>query len=85
MILKLFEKICFVLAADFIGNGRVRNDRRCGPEFPLADNSGPSECDPNSANFCCSKWGFCGPDADHCDCPECVNYKLLAPVAVGIN
>ena len=28
-----------------------------GNEFPLPDGSGPSECDPNSANHCCSKWG----------------------------
>ena len=39
---------------DFIGN--VRKDRRCGPEFPLPGTDGlPSECDPNSENFCCSK------------------------------
>jgi len=63
-------------ASDFVG--KVRSDRRCGNEFPLPDGSGPSECDPNSANHCCSKWGYCGPDADHCDCPECVNYRLLA-------
>jgi len=61
--------------SDFIG--RVRKDRRCGNEFPLADGS-PSECDPEAANFCCSKWGFCGPDSDHCDCPECVNYRLVS-------
>ena len=23
-----------------------------------------------------SQWGYCGFDAEHCDCPECVNYKL---------
>lgn len=44
-------------SADF--DGKVRTDRRCGPEFPLPDGS-PSQCDPESANFCCSKWGYCG-------------------------
>merc|ERR1712123_498113 len=46
--------------------GTWRNDRRCGPEFPLPDGSGPGECNPNSDKFCCSKWGFCGGDGDHC-------------------
>merc|ERR1712203_1329373 len=62
------------LTEDFIG--KARKDRRCGPEFPLPDGK-PSQCDPESANFCCSKWGFCGGDAEHCDCPTCFNYKLL--------
>jgi len=54
-----------------------RTDGRCGHEFPLPDESGkPGECDPNSDFFCCSKWGFCGSEAVHCSCPECVNYKL---------
>ncbi len=55
-------------------SGRVRNDRRCGQQFPLDDGTA-SECDPNSANYCCSKWGYCGPGADHCDCPECTDYR----------
>ena len=49
-------------------------DRRCGLEFPLPE-GGPSQCDPNTENHCCSKWGYCGPDAEHCDCEECVDYK----------
>ena len=55
-------------------NGKVRSDRRCGEEFPLSDGS-VSECDPLGPNYCCSKWGYCGPGADHCDCPECVDYR----------
>lgn len=58
---------------DFVG--KVRKDRRCGAEFPLPNSKEPSECDPQSENFCCSKWGYCGFDADHCDCEECVNYQ----------
>ena len=55
--------------------GNVRGDRRCGGgEFALQDGS-PSQCDPTSENPCCSKWGFCGPDADHCACEECVDYR----------
>ena len=55
-------------------SGKVRSDRRCGTEFPLEDGK-PSQCDPNSQNYCCSKWGYCGPGAEHCDCPECVDYR----------
>ena len=55
--------------------GLWRKDRRCGPEFPLPNGSGPTECNPESENFCCSKWGFCGGDGEHCGCPECVNYR----------
>ena len=55
--------------------GKVRSDRRCGAgEFALDDGS-PSECDGSSENPCCSKWGFCGPDADHCACEGCVDYR----------
>ena len=61
------------LQADFIGTWR--KDRRCGAEFPLPGGRGPTECDPDSGNFCCSKWGFCGGDGEHCGCPECVNYR----------
>jgi len=55
--------------------GTWRKDRRCGPEFPLPDGSGPTECNPNSDKFCCSKWGYCGGDGEHCGCPECINYQ----------
>ena len=54
--------------------GKVRGDRRCGKEFPLKDGS-PSECDGTSENPCCSQWGFCGPDADHCACDKCIDYR----------
>jgi hypothetical protein len=60
-------------AQDF--KGRIRVDRRCGNDFLIPGTSDPSECDPDSANFCCSKWGFCGGDDEHCGCPECVNYR----------
>lgn len=55
--------------------GRWRTDRRCGSEFPLPGDGAPAECDPASANPCCSKWGFCGPGADHCKCPTCKDYR----------
>nr|ACO15391.1 Agglutinin isolectin 1 precursor [Caligus clemensi] len=58
---------------DFIG--KVRNDRRCGPEFMIPGTNQPSECNPDTDNFCCSKWGFCGGDEEHCGCSECVNYR----------
>lgn len=52
-------------------------DRRCGKDFPLPDSAEPSECDPDSDNFCCSQWGYCGGDQDHCGCDACVNYREL--------
>merc|ERR1711962_1554108 len=55
-------------------NGKVRSDRRCGNDFPLSDGS-PSECLGTSPNYCCSKFGYCGPGPDHCECPECVDYR----------
>merc|ERR1712117_99717 len=55
--------------------GLWRKDRRCGPEFPLPDNSGPTQCNPDSAKFCCSQWGYCGGDGEHCGCPTCVNNR----------
>jgi len=55
--------------------GTWRKDRRCGPEFPIPESGGePGECNPNSDKFCCSKWGYCGGDEEHCGCAECVNY-----------
>ena len=56
-------------------NQKFRKDKRCGSSFKL-DNGNISECDPyNDLYYCCSKWGYCGPGADHCDCPECVDYR----------
>lgn len=59
--------------------GTVRNDRRCGADFPLATGK-PSECDGSSGNPCCSKWGYCGPGADHCGCDECVDYRTESKI-----
>ena len=64
--------LIFIDVPEFVG--KIRTDRRCGQEFPLPDGS-PSQCNPNTENHCCSKWGFCGPDAEHCECAECVDYK----------
>ena len=69
------NRLLFPAANDF--NGRVRFDRRCGSDFPLPDGTGFAECDPKSERFCCSKWGFCGGDADHCDCNECINFRNI--------
>ena len=54
--------------------GRVRQDRRCGAQFPLTDGL-PSECNGTGENPCCSKWGYCGPGADHCECEGCADYR----------
>ena len=52
----------------------VRSDNKCGPEVPLEDGS-PARCDPDSPDFCCSSYGYCGGTVDHCSCETCVNYN----------
>ena len=52
----------------------VRSDGRCGSEVPLEDGS-PATCDPDSPDFCCSEFGYCGGTEEHCNCDTCVNYK----------
>ena len=67
---------------DYYPGGLVRRDRRCGADFPLPGGGGGNPfgipfaiCDPSAENHCCSKWGYCGADADHCSCDECVDYR----------
>ena len=55
-------------------SGGIRDDGRCGSEFPLEDGS-PASCDPNSEYFCCSEHGYCGGTGEHCSCETCVNYR----------
>ena len=59
-------------------NSLVRSDGKCGYSNLLPDGN-PGQCDPFGPGYCCSKWGNCGNTADHCDCPECVDYKALLP------
>ena len=51
----------------------IRKDHRCGSKFPIKDGS-PSQCDPSEL-YCCSSWGFCGITPEHCECPECIDYR----------
>ena len=55
-------------------NQAYRNDGRCGSEFK-APNGDIAECNPVGEYFCCSKWGFCGMTEEHCNCPECIDYR----------
>jgi len=50
-------------------------DKRCGPDFPLADGS-PGQCNPDHPDgaVCCSKWGWCNSKPKSCTCRTCVNY-----------
>ena len=52
----------------------VRSDNKCGPEVPLEDGT-PARCDPDSAAFCCSSYGWCGGTAEYCSCETCKNYN----------
>ncbi|CAL4125290.1 unnamed protein product [Meganyctiphanes norvegica] len=67
-----------------------RADRRCGAKntpsgefqhfaLPTGQTAG---CDPNSENYCCSAWGYCGGEMDengdnHCDCATCINHRAM--------
>ncbi|XP_035697815.1 uncharacterized protein LOC118430888, partial [Branchiostoma floridae] len=51
-----------------------REDGQCGEGFPAADGN-PAECDPGGIYPCCSPANWCGNTADHCDCPDCVDYR----------
>ena len=74
---KIFHSVIFAVAVSATKNGKKeskwRFDRRCGPNYPLSD-GGPTQCNPTSKNYCCSKWGWCGAqgdtpgdnDTDHC-------------------
>ena len=63
-----------------IGNRTFRSDGKCGSNNPLP-NGEPAECDPSPSSeyFCCSKWGYCGSTEEHCDCPDCINYRNPRP------
>jgi len=52
-----------------------RLDGRCGSTQLLEGK--PGECDPHSKDPCCSKWGWCGAEAEHCNCPTCVDYRIV--------
>ncbi|XP_078592912.1 peptidoglycan-recognition protein SC2-like isoform X1 [Branchiostoma floridae x Branchiostoma japonicum] len=56
---------------------RWRSDGRCGPNYP-APSANPGECNPNSADPCCSAWGWCGHESGHCDCSTCADYSGTA-------
>ncbi|XP_066270267.1 uncharacterized protein [Branchiostoma lanceolatum] len=53
-----------------------REDLRCGQGYPAEDGT-PAECDPSGKYPCCSPANWCGNTANHCDCPDCVNYRNI--------
>ncbi|XP_078607085.1 uncharacterized protein LOC144879470 [Branchiostoma floridae x Branchiostoma japonicum] len=58
-----------------------RDDHRCGQGYPAEDGN-PAECDPEGGVPCCSKHNWCGNTADHCVCPDCVDYRnTVVPVS----
>ena len=58
------------------GKKKGKNDGRCGSDYPLPDDS-PAQCDPDGENPCCSSRGRCGNTANHCSCPDCVDYAFV--------
>ncbi|KAJ8039922.1 hypothetical protein HOLleu_14076 [Holothuria leucospilota] len=52
-----------------------RSDLRCGGSF-LAPNGEVAECDPVGEYPCCSPGNWCGNTAAHCDCDDCIDYRI---------
>ena len=73
ILLSMCWKLLLLLPVLAAISSRVREDGRCGPDFPQEDGS-PGPCDPNSDGFCCSASGWCGNTEAHCTCDTCVNY-----------
>eukprot|EP00058_Branchiostoma_floridae_P023099 XP_002608589.1 hypothetical protein BRAFLDRAFT_98871 [Branchiostoma floridae] len=72
-----------LVSADTIGPKTWRDDRRCGQGYPAEDGN-PAECDHGGIHPCCSPGNWCGNTANHCDCPDCVDYRntgILPPGA----
>ncbi|XP_078577962.1 uncharacterized protein LOC144862917 [Branchiostoma floridae x Branchiostoma japonicum] len=63
-----------VLYFFLIAPKKWREDYRCGKGHPAEDGN-PAECDPAGDYPCCSPANWCGNTADHCDCPDCVDYR----------
>ena len=53
-----------------------RDDYRCGHRFPLQDGHTPAQCNPESEDPCCSEFGWCGKNKDHCNCKTCIDYRI---------
>ena len=70
------------LSAPVSSSGGVRDDGRCGTEFPLEDGT-PAGCDPNSQYFCCSVHGYCGGTEEHCSCDTCRDYRPAGGAAAS--
>lgn len=71
---------------------RWRDDGRCGPAFRHQKNPGTcptpelfvAEKTPTSQAFlsnspCCSRTGWCGASAEHCECSLCVDFRKRQP------
>lgn len=58
-------------------NQVVRADGRCGSNGPPLADGRSAQCDPQGEFYCCSKWGYCGNEDDHCNCADCINYRTV--------
>jgi len=55
------------------GGTMVRPDGRCAGRR----GGQPGKCDPNGESPCCSAYGWCGSSAQHCQCPDCIDFRFL--------
>ncbi|KAI8494110.1 hypothetical protein Bbelb_284570, partial [Branchiostoma belcheri] len=58
----------------------VRDDGRCGTEYPAAG-ANPGQCDPYGIGPCCSSNNYCDRAEQHCTCETCKDYRVN--VAMG--
>jgi len=56
---------------------RWRDDFKCHSRYVILSypELTPVECDPNSANPCCSVYGWCGQGYSYCRCRDCIDYR----------
>ncbi|XP_071842198.1 uncharacterized protein [Apostichopus japonicus] len=73
-----------VLPASPTTPAAFREDYQCGGDW-LAPNGEVAQCDPGGIYPCCSPYNWCGITSAHCDCEDCVDYRVTDEGAVRLN
>ena len=68
---------CNLLSLYHITEIKWRPDKRCGKKYLLPDGK-PAQCNPAEplGAFCCSHYGYCGGNSAHCECTNCIDYRI---------
>ncbi|XP_035681744.1 lectin-B-like [Branchiostoma floridae] len=67
----------YIVAGVKTGTKSWRTDYRCGAGYN-APNGKPAECSAIGWFPCCSPEGFCGKSRNHCECPDCLDYRKVS-------